>query len=98
MKAKDIFQIGGNAVMYALTATQTKEIFEIISLVLSILISLIIFISKLIEWWKKAKADGKITKEEVEEVKDIIEEGIEDLQDIKKGENKKWLLKKELRL
>lgn len=89
MKARDLFQIGGNAVMYALTATQTKEIFEIISLVLSILISLIIIISKLIEWWKKAKSDGKITNEEIKEAQDIIEEGIENLQDIKKGEHRK---------
>ena len=89
MKARDLFQIGGNAVMYALTATQTKEIFEIISLVLSILISLIIIISKLIEWWKKAKSDGKITHEEIKEAQDIIEEGIENLQDIKKGEHRK---------
>lgn len=89
MKVRDLFQMGGNAVMYVLTATQTKEIFEIISLVLSILISLLIIISKLIEWWKKAKSDGKITNEEIKEAQDIIEEGIENLQDIKKGEHRK---------
>lgn len=81
MKIQDGLEIGGNLVMYGLTATQTKEIFEIISLVLSILISLIIIFSKLISWWKRAKKDGKITKEEFQEGVDIISDGVNDLKD-----------------
>ena len=58
--------------MYVLTFAQTKEIFEIISLVLSILISALILISNVIGWVKKATADGKIDKEEIDELVDIV--------------------------
>lgn len=60
--------------MYVLTFAQTKEIFEIISLVLSILISALILISNVISWVKKATADGKIDKEEIDELVDILSE------------------------
>lgn len=77
MKIRDFIELGGNAVMYALTFTNTKELFEIISLGLSILISLLIIISKVISWMKKAKEDGKITKEELDEGVSIIVNGVE---------------------
>ena len=78
---RDLFEIGGNITMYGLTATQTKEVFEIISLVLSILISVLIIVGKLVQWWKKANEDGKITKEEIQEGVEIISNGINDLKD-----------------
>ena len=81
IKIKDIFQISGNALMYVLTATQTKEIFEYISLGLSILISILIIVGKIIDWHKKAKADGKIDEDEIKEVIDIIKDGTEDIKD-----------------
>lgn len=77
----DIFEIGGNGLMYILTATQTKEIFEIISLVLSILISILIIISKIINWYKQAKKDGKITSDEIKDAVDIIKDGAQDIKD-----------------
>ena len=58
--------------MYVLTVAQTKEIFEIISLILSILISVLILVSNIIVWVKKATADGKIDKEEIDELVDIV--------------------------
>lgn len=85
MKTKDIFEVSGNALMYVLTATQTKEVFEIISLVLSILISVLIIVGKLVSWFKKANADGKITKEEIDEGIEILE----DAKDKMKGDNHK---------
>ena len=69
---KDILEIGGNGIMYFLSFEQTEKIFQIISLILTILISLVIFIEKIFTWYKKAKSDGKITKEEIEELKDEI--------------------------
>ena len=81
MKISDGLEIGGNTFMYILTATQTKEIFQIVSLVLSILISIMIIIGKVIEWWKKAKADGKITKEEIEELSNNVKEDINEIKD-----------------
>lgn len=81
MKIKDFLEIGGNGIMYVLSATQTKEIFEIISLVLSILISLLIIVSKLISWFQKAKEDGKITEDEIKDGIDIITDGAKEIQD-----------------
>ena len=73
--------------MYILTISQTKEIFQIISLVLSILISIVILIGKIIDWYNKAKADGKITTEEIQELVDNTKEDIEDIKEkINKGE------------
>lgn len=89
MKFKDVFEISGNGVMYILTATQTKEVFEIISLVLSILISILIIVGKIITWYKKAKEDGKITADELKEGVDIIKDGTQEIKEKvdKKGDN-----------
>ena len=90
MKPRDVLEIIGNGAMYVLSVTQTKEVFEIISLCLSILISILIIGGKLYRWWKNAEADGKITKDEIDEAVQIIEDGAQQINDIKeKGEKKK---------
>ena len=81
MKVSDSLEIGGNTGMYILTAIQTKEIFQIISLVLSILISIFIIVGKVIEWYKKAKEDGKITKDEIKEWSNNVKEDINSIKD-----------------
>ena len=58
---KDLAEIFGNGFMYFLSIEQTEHLFQIISLCLSILISVIIIASKVIDWYKKATQDGKIT-------------------------------------
>ena len=64
------------------TATQTNELLQTISLVITILGGLITFIIiPLITWYKSAKSDGKITKEEIDEAKDIIVKGSQDVKD-----------------
>lgn len=78
---KSVFEVFGNGLMYILTAVQTQEIFEIISLVLSIIISILIIVSKIASWFKKANEDGKITKDELKEGVDILNEGIKDIKD-----------------
>lgn len=80
-KINDALEVGGNSFMYVLTFTNTKEIFEIISLVLSILISILIIISKLIQWFKNAKKDGKISSEEIKDGIDIISNGVDSIRD-----------------
>lgn len=87
MKIRDWLEIGGNGAMYGLTALQPEKILAIVNLSLSILISILIIISKVIDWYKKAKEDGKITPDEIKEGVDIIVDGAKDLQDkTKKGE------------
>lgn len=81
MKTRNILEIIGNGSMYILTATQTKEIFEIVSLILSILISLLILVSHIIAWFKKANYDGKITGEEFKELVDTTKTDMEKLKE-----------------
>lgn len=68
----------GTAISLVGTATQTNEFLQTISLIITIVGALITYIiMPLIIWYKKAKADGKITKEEIKEGKEVLKEGIE---------------------
>ena len=78
MKLDDVFAIGGNAFGDVLAAVQQNEILQIISFALSTVTSVIIIAFKIWAWWKKAKADGKISKEEIDELHDIIDESRKD--------------------
>ena len=89
IKARDIVEVAGNGLMYVLSASQTKEIFEIISLVLSILISILIVVSKVIAWFKEAKKDGKITADEIKDGVDIVMGGIDDIKEKVEGKEEK---------
>lgn len=65
-----------------LTAVQSDQIFQYISLGLTILSTLIAISYTIWKWWRKAKEDGKIDEEEV---KDLVDQ-IDDV--VKKGEDK----------
>ena len=71
----------GTALSAVGTGLQTSEVLQIISLVLTIIGSLITIALAIINWWKKAKADGKITSDEIQEGIEIIQDGIDDLKD-----------------
>lgn len=64
---------------------EIETILGIFLLVLNISILVIKGVFKLLAWYKTAKADGKITKEELEEAIDILEE-TKDSVDKEKGE------------
>lgn len=81
MKTRSILELVGNGSMYILTFTQTREVFEIVSLVLSILISLLILVGHIVAWFKKANADGKIDAEEINELVDTSKTDIEKLKE-----------------
>ena len=75
------------------TALQPQEVLQIISLVITILGAIIsMIVLPLLTWYKNAKKDGKITKEEIKEGVETLQEGLEDvkhvLDDKKKGDNK----------
>jgi len=74
----------GEALAICGTAIQTNDILQIISLIISIVGGCITIAVGLSNWWHKAKADGKITKEEINEGLNIINSGVENIQ---KGEN-----------
>ena len=81
---KRIIELIANGGQYILTAVQTNEVLQIIELVLSILTTLFILGINIFYWWKKASADGKIDKEEIEELQNIVEDGKEKLENKKK--------------
>ena len=73
-----------------MTGLQTNEVFQLISLLITIVASLfsVIFTAiRLIYWFKEASKDGKLTDEEIQQGKDIIQDGKNQLDDInKKGD------------
>lgn len=73
------------------TAMQTNDVLQTISLVITIIGTILTFIiMPLIQWYRNAKKDGKIDKDEIKEGLDIIQNGVEsvkeNLNDKKKGE------------
>lgn len=72
------------------TATQTNEILQTVSLIITIIGGLITFIVlPLLNWYNKAKQDGKIDAKEIKEGVQIITDGSEKVKDeIDKKEGK----------
>lgn len=72
------------------TATQTNEILQTVSLIITIIGGLITFIVlPVLNWYNKAKQDGKIDAEEIKEGVQIITDGSEKVKDeIDKKEGK----------
>ena len=73
------------------TALQPNEVLQTISLVVTILGGVITIIAALYTWYKNAKKDGKIDKEEIDEAVEIIQNGVNDVKQViddnkKKGE------------
>ena len=73
-------------------AIQTDEVLRIVSLIITILGAIIsMLVLPLLTWYKNAKRDGKITKDEIKEGIDTLQEGIEGVKDAlddKKGDEK----------
>ena len=83
MKSEIITGSVGTAMAVIGTATQTNEILQTISLVISILGGIVTFIIvPIMAWYKKANEDDKITKEEIKEGIDIVKKGTEKVRKI----------------
>ena len=61
----------------------TQEVLNVVLTILSIISILISLAISIINWWKKAKSDGKIDTEELGELKDIVDKTAEELKDDK---------------
>jgi len=81
---KRFLEIFGNGTQYILTIAQTNEVFQLVELILSILTTLFILCINIYAWYKKSKKDGKIDEEEIEELKNIVDDGVKELQDKEK--------------
>ena len=79
MQLRNFFEDIGAGGLWVLTATQIETVLRIANLVLAVLISVLILVSRIIDWYKKAKADGKITADEVKEGVEIIKDGAEEI-------------------
>lgn len=71
----------GTSVSAVGTGMQTNEVLQTISIVLTIIGTLITIAMAIMNWWRNANKDGKITKEEIQEGVDIIKDGIDTLKD-----------------
>lgn len=80
---KEIFGgLFGTSLSAVGTAIQVDEVLRYISLGITILGGLItMIIIPLVNWYKNAKQDGKITKEELEEAGKIISDGAQGIKD-----------------
>ena len=88
MRKEIIGSVVGNSLsILGVTLTQEElasleHITAIICMIAGLLITIISSILiPIIKWWKKAKADGKITEDEIKEGVEIIENGINELKD-----------------
>ena len=89
MKTSELITYIGNAFTYILVLAQVNEHFQLVELILAILTSVVLLCYRIWTWWKEAKKDGKITKEEIKDGASIIVNGAKEISDkVKKGENK----------
>ena len=84
MKLKESISWLGTVFGTILTAIQTDEILRYVQLGLTILSTAVAIAFTIWNWWKRAKQDGKITKEEVDDLVDDINQIVDDKN--KKGE------------
>ena len=93
MKAECIGSTICTAVAGTSTALQPNEVWQYIQMGITIIAGIISIILGLRAWWKDAKKDGKIDKEEIKDGIDIImgganniKEHLDSRKDSKKGE------------
>lgn len=86
MSTDDLIYGAGNALVYVGAVIQPEVLFKWIQLGLGILLTVIGIAYKIWVWWKKAKADGKITGDEIkqliEENKDEVGKVIDDVEEL----------------
>ena len=81
MKAECVGSTICTAVAGTSTAIQPNQVLQYIQLAITIVAGLISIILGLRAWWKDAKKDGKIDKEEVEDAIDIVMGGVNYIKD-----------------
>lgn len=77
----DLFDWCGIGFSVFLTMSQTNEVFKTISLILTILATAVVLARNIYNWYVDAKRDGKIDKDEVKDLIDIVDKGINDIKD-----------------
>ena len=76
---KNIVSYIGSALGGVFTIVQSNEIFQLISLILTIISVLVSISFSIYKWILTATKDGKITEEEVNELTNILDENAKNL-------------------
>ena len=61
----------------------SKDVLGLVLVILNIIVLLVSLAIKLVSWFKKAKEDGKITKEEIDEAIDIVNDSLKEIEETK---------------
>lgn len=78
MMKNNVLGYAGAGVNWLLALTSTNQVYQIIEVVLAVITTLVTVAFTVYKWYKYAKADGKITQEEIEDLKEKIKEDLED--------------------
>lgn len=70
MKSNELAYVGSAVTI--LTGVLSQDILQFVLLGIGIISALFSLFVNVWTWWKRAKQDGKITKEELEELNDIV--------------------------
>lgn len=85
MKHETIGGVAGVILSGVGAGLSLEQLQQIISIICTCIGAIIVLITSviipLVKWYKKSKEDGKITKEELEEGKEIISNGVETIKD-----------------
>ena len=74
----------GSVTSWAFTIAQTNEILQFIMFIMSIISTAFTIAFIIYKWYNKAKEDGKITKDEVNDLIDNISDALENKEDKEK--------------
>lgn len=77
----------GTGIIYG--ALNFDLIFGRIVLVASFVSTVLLTVLKVIDWYKKSKADGKITADEIKEGVEIVKEGVDEIKENAEKHDKK---------
>ena len=77
-----------SAITIICSATSVEEVGSIILLVIGIISAVFSLGFNIWSWYLKAHADGKISNEEIEELKSTVEKGTEEIKDVANKERK----------
>jgi len=66
----------GSISSWIFTIVQTNEVFQFVMLILSIMSTLFTLAFTIYKWYNKAKEDGKITRQEIEDLAEDISESL----------------------
>ena len=62
----------GLSIMGVATVAQTNEVFQMIQIIITSVSALVVLAFNVWKWYRKAKADKKITDEEIDELEEIL--------------------------